>query len=185
MARVLGPFLCNKTKVLTSCNGVKAPCRCSCWSNRSSKTSAHLLLNLPRTPLVRNQKLCILVPPLLRCPSTIWNLPAANHGEASASTPEIQSEKNPLGAKTAETNQKNLQTSVSKSDANKTKSFPKSAKTRDAGGHAVADDGIARCEELATAFYANPRDMDAFIDQILLVPQQQAYDLFCVTKPRC
>ena len=50
-------------------------------------------------------------------------------------------------------------------------------KTRDAGGHAVADDDIARCEELATAFYANPWDMDAFIDQILLVPQQQAYEL--------
>ena len=99
-------------------------------------------------------------------PSHMGDEPA-NHDGVSASTPEVQSEKNPLGAKTAETNQqtgeknplgaktaetnqKILQTSVSKSDANKTNSFPKSVKTRDAGGHAVADDDIARWVEADT-----------------------------------
>ncbi|RHY99808.1 hypothetical protein DYB35_009718 [Aphanomyces astaci] len=59
----------------------------------------------------------------------------------------------------------------------KPKHSVKSVKFREAGGHAVADDDIARCEAVADAFYKNPDDMDAFIEDILLMPQSQVYEL--------
>ena len=63
------------------------------------------------------------------------------------------------------------------SKPSKPKSPVKNVKFREAGGHAVADDDIARCEAVADAFYKNPDDMDAFIEDILLMPQSQVYEL--------
>ncbi|KAG9398483.1 hypothetical protein AC1031_014536, partial [Aphanomyces cochlioides] len=54
---------------------------------------------------------------------------------------------------------------------------PKGAKHRNTGAHAVADDDIARCEVMADAFYKDSGDMDAFIENILLTPQSQVYEL--------
>ncbi|RLO13737.1 hypothetical protein DYB28_002659 [Aphanomyces astaci] len=59
----------------------------------------------------------------------------------------------------------------------KPKHSVKSVKFREAGGHAVAEDDIARCEAVTDAFYKNPDDMDAFIEDILLMPQSQVYEL--------
>ncbi|ETV92988.1 hypothetical protein H310_12826 [Aphanomyces invadans] len=56
------------------------------------------------------------------------------------------------------------------------------AKFREAGGHAVADDDIARCEAVADAFYKNPEDMDAFIEDILLMPHSQVYELTSIRQ---
>ncbi|KAG9405403.1 hypothetical protein AC1031_003289 [Aphanomyces cochlioides] len=54
---------------------------------------------------------------------------------------------------------------------------PKGAKHRNTGAHAIADDDIARCEAMADAFYKDSGDMDAFIENILLTPQSQVYEL--------
>ncbi|KAH9094430.1 hypothetical protein Ae201684P_017038 [Aphanomyces euteiches] len=54
---------------------------------------------------------------------------------------------------------------------------PKGAKHRNIGAHAIADDDIARCEAMADAFYKDSGDMDAFIENILLTPQSQVYEL--------
>ncbi|KAG9402839.1 hypothetical protein AC1031_006381 [Aphanomyces cochlioides] len=54
---------------------------------------------------------------------------------------------------------------------------PKGAKHRNTGAHAVADDDIARCEAMADTFYKDSGDMDAFIENILLTPQSQVYEL--------
>ncbi|RHZ13195.1 hypothetical protein DYB26_009451 [Aphanomyces astaci] len=59
----------------------------------------------------------------------------------------------------------------------KPKNSVKSVKFREEGGHAVADDDIARCEAVADAFYKSPDDMDGFIEDILLMPQSQVYEL--------
>ena len=64
-----------------------------------------------------------------------------------------------------------------KKSKSKAKDAPKATKHRDLGGHAVADDDIARCEELANKFYASPDDMDAFIDSILFMPKNQVFEL--------
>ncbi|KAH9094994.1 hypothetical protein Ae201684P_017081 [Aphanomyces euteiches] len=53
----------------------------------------------------------------------------------------------------------------------------KGAKHRNIGAHAIADDDIARCEAMADAFYKDSGDMDAFIENILLTPQSQVYEL--------
>ncbi|KAF0686026.1 Aste57867_22152 [Aphanomyces stellatus] len=54
---------------------------------------------------------------------------------------------------------------------------PKVSKHRDSGGHAVNDDEIARCEAVAKAFCKNPGDVNSFLDQILVVPSSQVYEL--------
>ncbi|KAH9138489.1 hypothetical protein AeRB84_017204, partial [Aphanomyces euteiches] len=54
---------------------------------------------------------------------------------------------------------------------------PKGAKHRNIGAHAIADDDIARCEAMADAFYKDSGDMDPFIENILLTPQSQVYEL--------
>ncbi|KAG9414081.1 hypothetical protein AC1031_013290 [Aphanomyces cochlioides] len=54
---------------------------------------------------------------------------------------------------------------------------PKGAKHRNTGAHAIADDDIARCEAMADTFYKDSGDMDAFIENILLTPQSQVYEL--------
>ncbi|KAH9117803.1 hypothetical protein AeMF1_008714, partial [Aphanomyces euteiches] len=54
---------------------------------------------------------------------------------------------------------------------------PKGAKHRNIGAHAIADDDITRCEAMADAFYKDSGDMDAFIENILLTPQSQVYEL--------
>jgi hypothetical protein len=64
-----------------------------------------------------------------------------------------------------------------KGNKNKTKDMPRAVKQRNLGGHSVADDDIARCEKLAEQFYQNPQDMDAFINEILMTPKTQVYEL--------
>ncbi|RHY18986.1 hypothetical protein DYB32_010301 [Aphanomyces invadans] len=61
--------------------------------------------------------------------------------------------------------------------APKPKGTSQNTKFREAGGHAVADDDIPRCEAVADAFYKNPEDKDAFIEDILLIPHSQVYEL--------
>ncbi|KAG9405402.1 hypothetical protein AC1031_004510 [Aphanomyces cochlioides] len=64
----------------------------------------------------------------------------------------------------------------SKKDA-KQGNAPKGAKHRNTGAHAIADDDIARCEAMADALYKDSGDMDTFIENILLTPQSQVYEL--------
>ncbi|RHY19028.1 hypothetical protein DYB32_010299, partial [Aphanomyces invadans] len=61
--------------------------------------------------------------------------------------------------------------------ASKPKGTSQNTKFREASGHAVADDDIARCEAVADAFYKNHEDMDAFIEDILMMPHSQVYEL--------